>query len=359
MQRFLFAVFLNVLLFAATATRSQITSNTIKVGIAGTSPFIVDTPSKTGISLEIWEALADRMNWQYQEVYFGDVPQALRALEEGKINAVAGPVSITSDRAERVSFTQPYFQSSLSILSRTGETSFWKRIKPYFTARFFLMLFIFIGTLAVIGSILWIAEHKSNDKEFPKQPVRGIANGMWCAVVTMTTTGYGDVAPKTFWGRFVAGVWMIISLGFATTLIAGVSSTLTLSKLSGTSIQTVEELAGKKVATVPGSPAETFVRTHGGINVSVLSLQQGYELLKEKKADAVVYDRPQLLYLLQQTHDRSITASEAEYEREGYGFAFPVTDTSLHDININLLELQETGVINSIISNWLGNEGVK
>jgi polar amino acid transport system substrate-binding protein len=91
----------------------------LTVAVAGSPPFVVDTADQTGISMEIWEDVASRLGWPYQTRYYEDVPQALQALEQGRVDAVVGPVSITADRAQKFQFTQPYFLSSLSILSRT------------------------------------------------------------------------------------------------------------------------------------------------------------------------------------------------------------------------------------------------
>lgn len=331
-------------------------SDTLRVGIAGSSPFVIDTTADTGISLEIWDALAEKMQWSYRKIYFEDVPQALAALEQGKVDAVAGPVSITSERAEKVRFTQPYFQSSLSILSRQDEFSLWQRISPFFTKKFFIAVCIFIFILAIVGTLLWLAERKENKKQFTEEPLAGILNGMWCAITTMTTTGYGDVAPKTLWGRIIASTWMVISLIFATTMIAGIASTVTLTGMSTSTIKTSDELRSKRVAVVKGSPSEDFVRDHGGKTIFVDDLAQGVSFLTAKKADALVYDRPQLQYYLQQYPGKELVLSVAEFDRQGYGFAFPIKDTSLHQININLLDLKESGNVQLITSNWLGSE---
>jgi voltage-gated potassium channel len=40
-----------------------------------------------------------------------------------------------------------------------------------------------------------------------------IPRGMYWATVTLTTVGYGDIAPVTFWGQFIAACLMIMGYG--------------------------------------------------------------------------------------------------------------------------------------------------
>lgn len=353
-----FFCFLSVILFASiSAARAQSpTPDTLLVGMAGNEPFIVDTNLRTGISIEIWDELADRLNMPYKIIFFEDVPHALAALEQNKIQAAAGPISITAERAELVRFTQPYYQSSLSIMSVADHPSIIDGILPFFSTKFFIALAIFLLILAIVGTFLWLAERKANPDQFPAKPVTGIANGMWCAIVTMTTTGYGDIAPKTFWGRFTAGAWMVVSLIFATTMIAGIASVLTIGGIHTNTVTVAEELSGKKIAAVMESPGEDFVRLNGGRVIDMENLSQGYDMLKNKKVDAIVFDRPQLLYFLKQHPDKDASVSKAEYQRQGYGFAFALNQTKMHQINVALLELKETGITAHIVKKWLGDE---
>ncbi len=351
-KRFLLPSFCLVLfsLFYTNVTAQK----TFNIGVAGSAPFVVDTQLETGISLEIWQAIADKDNFDYKLIPYKDVPNALADLDSGTLDAVVGPISITAERSINAKFTQPYYQSSISIMSRTESPTLWQRIKPFFSMKFFYALFIFLFILSIVGTLIWLAERKKNPEEFPHQPAKGIANGMWCAIVTMTTTGYGDLSPRTFKGRVVAASWMIISIVFATTMVAGIVGTLTLATSNTNSITQANQLANKKVAVVKGSISDEFVQPYGAKEVYIQTLEEAYSALKAEKVDAIVFDRPQLLYFHKTHKDEDVVISRNEYVRQGYGFAVPINSQDLHEIDITLLKLQESGRVNRIINTWLG-----
>ena len=68
---------------------------------------------------------------------------------------------------------------------------------------------------------LWFLERGSNNSQVPREPLPGIGDRMWFALVTMTTVGYGDRAPVTASGRVVSGLWMLIALVTTSSLTAG------------------------------------------------------------------------------------------------------------------------------------------
>lgn len=328
-------------------------SGIIRVGIAGSRPFVFDSAAdKKGIAIEIWEDIAQKKNWPFQYQYFDGVKPALAAMGNGDLDLVVGSISITSNRLERMRFSQPYYNSSLAIMSRKDKPSLWDKIQPIFSYKLAIAVGIFVFILALVGTLLWLVERKKSE-QFPNNAVDGIGTGMWLALVTMTTVGYGDKAPETVWGRVITGSWMVISLIFATSMVAGIASTLTLSSMGHSTIANIENLDGRKAAAVGESPAEEFLQEHDIDIVRVATLAEGAEKLKNREVDAMVYDRPQLLYYLKENKNTKLFIAKAEYYKQGYGFAFPQNSPLVYDVNRTLLELSEDQKIAEIVKEYL------
>lgn len=51
-----------------------------------------------------------------------------------------------------------------------------------------------------------------------------LLDGIWWAVATLTTVGYGDIYPKSEWGRMLALVLIVLGLGMMAALTANIAS---------------------------------------------------------------------------------------------------------------------------------------
>ena len=69
---------------------------------------------------------------------------------------------------------------------------------------------MFLGTVAtlvlIIGALMYLIEGEENG--FTSIPL-----SIYWAVVTLTTVGYGDIAPQTVLGKTLASIVMIIGYG--------------------------------------------------------------------------------------------------------------------------------------------------
>ena len=81
-----------------------------------------------------------------------------------------------------------------------------------------LLYTVAITTLLILvgGGCLSILE--------PQTVKGGFGDGIWWAIVTATTVGYGDISPSTLWGRIIAVMLMLVGIGLVSTLAASITS---------------------------------------------------------------------------------------------------------------------------------------
>jgi voltage-gated potassium channel len=69
-----------------------------------------------------------------------------------------------------------------------------------------VFVFTVLTTVAVVGSLMFLVEG-------PASGFTSIPAAMYWAIVTMTTVGYGDIAPETTLGRVLASALMVLGYG--------------------------------------------------------------------------------------------------------------------------------------------------
>jgi voltage-gated potassium channel len=71
--------------------------------------------------------------------------------------------------------------------------------------------------ITIASGLLMTAVDRDNYPSF--------GEGLWWAIQTTTTVGYGDNVPTTFAGRTIAAVVMMFGIGFLTVITAAITST--------------------------------------------------------------------------------------------------------------------------------------
>jgi len=78
-----------------------------------------------------------------------------------------------------------------------------------------------VGITVTTALVTGLVAHLIDRADFPSFGI-----GIWWAIVTLGTVGYGDVVPHTGWGRVLGGAVIIFGVTFIAFLVAIVTSML-------------------------------------------------------------------------------------------------------------------------------------
>jgi voltage-gated potassium channel len=78
---------------------------------------------------------------------------------------------------------------------------------------------------AALLALLLVAVGGSSLAFVESDTVPSLEDGIWWALVTVTTVGYGDIAPHTLAGRAIAAVVMLFGISFFAFLTATIAAT--------------------------------------------------------------------------------------------------------------------------------------
>lgn len=338
----------------------------LRVALAGSAPFVgepVAAPGSatvsadpTGIAVDLWAQAARRMGWSSTLRRMANAEAAVQAVAAGEADVAVGPLSATARRAGLVAFTQPFFQAQIGIAAPERAATLADRLEPFVSPAFLGGLAALLLVLVLVGAALWWVE-RGRSEDFPHRPAHGVGVGVWLALTTMTTVGYGDKAPRTPAGRVITGAWMLISLISVSSLTAFLATAATLAGIERATLETAEELRGHRVAVVRGTTSLDFARRNGARLVELETLDQALDASADGRAEAVVFDRPALRWRLGQRPDLALGLSPHGYEPVGYAFALRLGDPRRDRLDQALLALAEEGITAAMVERWLGPPG--
>jgi len=94
----------------------------------------------------------------------------------------------------------------------------WMLNKPFTARRAAVAIAaVTLGVTVAGGMLMTVLDRKDFDN---------VGVGLWWAIQTVTTVGYGDVTPHTPWGRVLAGIVMLTGIGFLTVSTAAITAAL-------------------------------------------------------------------------------------------------------------------------------------
>lgn len=327
------------------------------VGTKPAEPFVIKGEDGTfsGISIELWQRIAEEMDLQY-EFRETDLSGLINGLQDGTIDVSVAALTVTPEREQQIDFTHPFHTTGLAIaVSREGGVTHF--LQRFFSWNFLFVIVALCGLLLIAGIFLWLAERRRNQSMFGGTPAQGIGSSFWWAAVTMTTVGYGDKAPVTLAGRIIGVIWMFAGLIIVSSFTAAITTALTVSQLDS-GVSGFDDLPNAHVATADNSASGEFLRSRGIGFSPTTNLQRAIEGLAKREYEAVVYDRPILLYLSHQEYPKRTEVLPDTFERQDYAIAVAEKSPLRGPLNLALLRVISADDWQSVLRRYLGDDSL-
>ena len=311
------------------------------VAVKEAPPFVMkrDDGSYHGIGIDLWRRVADRLQIRFGFLEQPDAAALIKGIAEGTYDASFGALSVTSDRAKLVDFTQPFFATGLGIAVSSGESRLFSVSRILLSSDFLQAVLILIGIALAVGFVVWLFERRETNHF--QGGVKGLGSGFWWSAVAMTQAGAAQDAPATLPGRFVAICWMIVSIIVITVFTAGITSKLTKQELKG-AIHSLDDLRFVRVGASRGTATVGYLDRERVSHRNFLDPKEGLQALREGKIDAFVYDRPLLNWMVMQDFPETLRVLDFTVGSLNYAIAMPKGSRLLDRLNIAVLQETES-----------------
>ena len=338
--------------------------DTLIVGTRVVPPFAMLNEEKQweGISIdllrevkaELEEESGHEIKLQFKTL---TLTEMLEAVSKSEVDIVAAALTMNYEREKKMDFTHPFHTSGLGIaVGANRRRSGWSGIVDGIFSETFLRIvagLVFAMLISAVG--IYLFERRANPEHFSKGWLKGVAAGMWWAAVTLTTVGYGDIAPKSLGGRLIGLLWMFAGLFIIAGFTAAVTSALTLTELR-TKVNGPNDLSRVKVATVEGSTSEEYLRSRHIMFDKNPDVDSALDNLVATECAAVVYDAPILRYQVYQKYGGEALVLQSTFERQNYAFALPSNSPLRESINQVLLRKTSSPSWDEILATYFGEK---
>jgi ABC-type amino acid transport substrate-binding protein len=325
-------------------------------------PFAIegDDGQWSGIAIDLLREVASELrsqNDQHVELELRDMTlkEMLAAVEGGEVDLAAAAITVNLQRERRMDFSHPFLTSGLSIATTNERRAGWREVLDRVLSRtFFEVLAGLFSLLLLSGVLIHFVERHRNREQFGGGFWRGLGAGVWWSIVTLTTVGYGDKAPRTGIGRALAVLWMLSGILIISSFTAALTSALTVGELRSR-VRGPHDLPRVRVATVVNSTSQQYLQSRRIRVRTFPDLPEALATLDEGQVDAVVYDAPLLRFQILQDHPRLQVLPEV-FERQDYAIAMPSGSPLRENVNRAVLRVISSRAWEDTLADYLGEK---
>jgi len=175
-----------------------------------TIPLIVIEESDYG---QPWAAIGVVLNWGTWLVFLAEIVVMLSVVPDRKRWIRENPIAVIV-----TALTPPFLEAFAPVrMLRLLRVLRLLRLAPLMRRLFTVEGLRYVAILAAVTVLAGGAAFAA------VEPHQTTGDGMYWAITTMTTVGYGDLSPKTTDGKVLAAVVMVVGIGFVAILTGAVA----------------------------------------------------------------------------------------------------------------------------------------
>jgi ABC-type amino acid transport substrate-binding protein len=336
----------------------------LRIGIHDKPPYAMKSKDGTwnGLAVAVWKDIATNTGIAYEfvEVPYEDI---LAQVNDGRLDAAIGEIEVTPTVAKNLDFTQPYLIASIGIAI---ESRHWQNVWKSALSEFFnwtiaqLLIGLFLAML-IVSILIWLAERRHHTGHF-RGGIDGIGSALWFSAATMTTVGYGDKTPSTFFGRVIAIFWMLAGVLLVSAFTATVASSMSAARINN-SVSLISDFHHLTCGVLKGSLSAELAKNIGINTVDFEELQSALADLGKHNVDAVIADKNSLLYLQRQLArsqpPQHFRVPELSLRDAFIAIPFHKGHPDYDKINQALLQFTASPTWQGLLQNWLGSPGAR
>ena len=304
MKRALFALI--CLTFAVLAQQSQ--AQTLTVTTVTRPPFsYVEDGAEAGFSMDLLQALAESLNWDYEINRVDAFSDMLGAVQDGSADLAIANISITASRETMMDFSQPIFEAGLQIMVPSDAARRPSLLQALLSRELFIAIGLAFAILLGGGMLMWSFERRSQPY-FDRKLNEAWFPSFWWALNLVVNGGFEERMPRTPFGRMLGVVLVISSLFIVSVFTARITSVMTIDAITG-NVNSINDLYGKQVGTISDSTAASFLNRREIEFSGYPGLDELLTAFRSEELDAVVFDAPILSYFARMARMTKSTAN--------------------------------------------------
>ena len=334
----------------------QVAVGSLRVATRPAPPFVVyDDGTYGGFTIELLQLIAGEIGADLQIYGVNTNAKLIDEVARGEAAVGAGAIAVTSQREQRIDFSQSYFSSGLEIMVPRQSSRFLGGLLGTLLSRdVLLVVATLLLFLVAAAHVIWLAERRTNP-DFPTAYLAGVWEAFWWAAVTATTVGYGDKTPKGVIGRLFGLFWMFVGLFLLAYFTAGIASAVALDRVEG-SITGFDDLRTHQVGVVTDSLADEYLALQGIRTTEFVTAEDAYGALADGTIEAVVHDAAILKHYAVGPAGNDFQLVGSLFAERGLSYAVSTDGEIGEAIDRGLIAVIESGDYDELHDRWFGTE---